>query len=170
MHVVPAQHATVAHDWPKRAHEKPPSGEKPESGGAPASVGPPSACGAPPSPAGVPGGGVTGVQVPWIDPGGATHGRPAQQSAFVVHDCPPVWHEVPLHCRAPPAPGTHGWPLQHSLAVEHELPLATQPTPPSFTPVYALQRGTPSGSSAQAVNFGVCGPQQSERALETPQV
>jgi len=41
-----------------------------------------------------------------------------------------------------------------------------QPTPPSFTPVYALQRGTPKGSSTQASHFGVCGPQQSARALE----
>jgi hypothetical protein len=62
-------------------------------------------------------------------------------------------------------------PLQHSWAVEHDLPLEMQPTPPSPpTPVYALHRGTPSGSSTQAVNFGVWGPQQSARALEMLQV
>jgi hypothetical protein len=100
----------------------------------------------------------------------ATHGRPAQQSAFVVHDWPLDWHEVAVHCSGPPfAPGTQGWPSQQSVDVEHAPFVATHPTPPSPpTPVYALHRGTPSGSRTQAVHFGVCGPQQSARALETP--
>jgi hypothetical protein len=37
------------------------------------------------------------VQTPWTDPGGATQGRPAQQSAFAVHDCPAIRQDVP-HC------------------------------------------------------------------------
>jgi hypothetical protein len=110
------------------------------------------------------------VQVPWIDPGGATHGRPAQQSALVVHDSPLVWHDVALHTSAPPAPGTQGLPLQQSVAAAQALPVATHPMPPSpFRPVSALQRGTPKGSRTHASNFGFWGPQQSERALETPQ-
>jgi hypothetical protein len=114
---------------------------------------------------------VTAVQVPWIEPGSATHGRPAQQSAFAVHTWPLAWHDVPLHTSCPFAPGTQGAPLQQSVAVEHAPPLATQPMPPSPpTPVYALHRGTPRGSSVHAVNFGVCGPQQSARALDTPHV
>jgi hypothetical protein len=99
------------------------------------------------------------------------HGRPAQQSALVVHDWPLVWHALALHWSAPSALGTHGFPLQQSVAVEHALPTAMHPRPPSWgTPVYALHRGTPNGSSTQAKNFGVCGPQQSARALEIPHV
>jgi hypothetical protein len=111
------------------------------------------------------------VHVPWIDPGRVTHGSPAQQSAFAVHDWPAAWHDVPLHWSCPLALGTQGTPLQQSLAVEHALPVAMHPTPASPPgPVYALQRGTPSGSRTHARNFGVCGPQQSARALEMLQV
>ena len=111
------------------------------------------------------------MHVPWIDPGGATQGSPAQQSALVVHDRPLISQELGLHWSWPLAPGTHGLPLQQSVAVEHAFPVATHPTPPSpGTPVYALQRGTPKGSSTHASNLGRCGPQQSERALETPHV
>lgn len=108
-----------------------------------------------------------GAHVPWIDPGSATQGRPAQQSAFVVHVRPLPWQEAELQASLPPAPGTQGWPSQQSVAVAQEFPVATHPTPASpGTPVYALQRGTPNGSRTHASNFGVCGPQQSERALE----
>jgi hypothetical protein len=100
----------------------------------------------------------------------ATQGRPEQQSAFVVHDVPDCWQAVLLHMSCPLALGTHGFPLQHSLAIEQELPELMHPMPPSPTPVKALQRGTPKGSSTQAVHFGFCGPQQSARALEMPHV
>jgi hypothetical protein len=110
------------------------------------------------------------VQTPWIDPGWATQGSPAQQSAFVVHDCPLAWQDVLPQTSCPFVPGTQGTPPQQSPAVEQALPVATQPMPASPPgPVYALHRGTPSGSRTQAVNFGVCGPQQSDRALDTPQ-
>jgi hypothetical protein len=62
--------------------------------------------------------------------------------------------------------GTQGTPPQHSLAIEQAFPGLMQPMPPSLTPVKALQRGTPDGSSTQACHFGFCGPQQSARALE----
>jgi hypothetical protein len=90
--------------------------------------------------------------------------------AFVVHASPLIWQELALHLRAPPAPGTQGCPPQQSVAVAHALPEATHPTPPSASPVYALQRGTPKGSRTHARNFGFCGPQQSARALDTPHV
>ena len=112
------------------------------------------------------GGGWTGVHVPWIEPGGATQGRPEQQSALVVHDWLACWQAVLLHESCPVESGTHGLPLQHSLAIEHELPALMHPMPASFTPVKALQRGTPKGSSTQARYFGLWGPQQSARALE----
>jgi hypothetical protein len=81
------------------------------------------------------------------------------------------WHEPGLQVSLPLASGTQGLPPQQSVAVAQEFPDATHPTPPSAgTPVYALQRGTPKGSRTQARNFGVCGPQQSERALEMLQV
>jgi hypothetical protein len=99
---------------------------------------------------------MTAVQVPWIEPGGATQGKPAQQSAFEVQDWPLAWHDALPHTSWPLPLGTQGTPLQQSVAVEHAPPLATQPMPASPpTPVYALHRGTPSGSSTHAVNFGV---------------
>jgi hypothetical protein len=98
------------------------------------------------------------------------HGRPAQQSALVVHDWPAIWHAVAVHWKAPAELRTHGLPLQQSVAWAHELPDWTQPTPASPTPVYALHRGTPNGSRTHASNFGRWSPQQSERALETPHV
>ena len=140
--------------------------EPPASVGVPESLPVPASAGG----GGGGGGGWTGVHVPWIEPGGATQGRPEQQSAFVVHDWPDCWQAVLLHESRPLAFGTHGLPLQHSLAIEQALPVSTQPVPPSFTPVNALQRGTPKGSKTQARNFGFCGPQQSARALEMLQV
>ena len=106
------------------------------------------------------------MHVPWIDPGTATQGSPEQQSALTVHDWPDCWQEVLPHMSWPLAFGTHGTPPQHSLAIEQALPALMQPMPPSPTPVYALQRGTPNGSRTQASHLGFCGPQQSARALE----
>jgi hypothetical protein len=113
---------------------------------------------------------VTGEHVPWIDPGRATQGKPAQQSALVVHDWPAIWQEFALHWSCPPEPTTHGLPVQHSVALEHALPVETHAVPPSPTPLDTLHRGTPKGSSTQASNFGRCDPQQSAVALEIPQV
>lgn len=111
------------------------------------------------------------MHVPWIDPGRDTHGSPAQQSAFDVHDWPLIWHEVALHWSCPLGPATQGFPLQHSAAAEHAFPEEMQPVPPSMgNPVAALHRGTPKGSSTQASNFGRCGPQQSDEEAETPHV
>lgn len=143
---MPLQQASDAHDWPKRAQPNPPSGAypppPPPSGEAPLPPLPPSSEPpfggvVPPSPPGeLPGGGRTGVHVPWIDPGNATHGRPEQQSALAVQLWPLDWHDVAPHCSAPLGPGTHGLPLQQSLAVEHAAPAATQPRPASpGTPV-----------------------------------
>src|SRR5262249_19709013 len=61
----------------------------------------------PPSGGGGGGGGTYGVHVPWMEPGGAMHGRPVQQSAFVVQDWPAIWQEVALHW-SPFGPATHG--------------------------------------------------------------
>jgi hypothetical protein len=116
------------------------------------------------------GGGATGEHVPWIDPGRATQGSPAQQSALLVHVWPLIWQEVALHSSCPLAPITHGLPVQQSVAVEHAFPVATHPRPASPCPVAALQRGTPNGSSTQASNFGRAAPQQSAVELEIPQV
>jgi hypothetical protein len=116
------------------------------------------------------GGGATGEHVPWIDPGRATQGRPAQQSALFVHVWPLIWQEVALHWSCPLAPTTHGLPVQQSVAVEHALPVATHPRPASPCPVAALHRGTPKGSSTQASYFGRSAPQQSAVELEIPQV
>ena len=113
---------------------------------------------------------MTGTHVPWGDPGSARQGRPEQQSALVVHDWLPIWHAVAVHWKVPPGTATQGLPLQQSVACAHPLPAWTQPMPASPGPAYALQRGTPKGSSTHASNFGRCGPQQSERALETPHV
>jgi hypothetical protein len=114
---------------------------------------------------------VTGEHVPWIDPGGATQGRPAQQSALVVHDWPLIWQEFALHWSCPLVPTTHGSPVQHSVAVEHALPVATHPVPPSpGSPVAELHRGTPKGSSTHASNFGRAVPQQSAVEVEIPHV
>ena len=116
------------------------------------------------------GGGVTGVHVPLIDPGRETQGKPEQQSALVVHDCPVIWQVFALHWSCPPAPTTHGLPVQHSVADEHALPVETHAVPPSPTPLTTLHRGTPKGSRTQASNFGRADPQQSAVALEMPQV
>jgi hypothetical protein len=97
-------------------------------------------------------------------------GNPAQQSAFAVQACPAAWQLEALQTSAPLAFGTHGLPLQHSLAMAHAPPELMHPAPASPTPVYALQRGTPKGSSTQARNLGCCVPQQSDRALEMLQV
>ena len=50
-------------------------------------------------------------------------GRPGQQSALTVQDCPACWQVLGLHVSIPLAPGTHGLPPQHSVAVEHWLPV-----------------------------------------------
>ncbi len=76
------------------------------------------------------------AHVPWIEPGGARHGSPSQQSALVVHDWPLFSQIEALHWSAPVGPGTHGLPPQHSEADAHAVPAAMQPMPPSpLTPV-----------------------------------
>ena len=110
------------------------------------------------------------MHVPWIDPGGATQGSPAQQSALVVHDRPLVWQEVGLHWSWPLAPGTHGLPLQHSFAAEQSCPEARHEAPPSGEVEYPLQRGMPKPSRMHMSALGVSGPQQSDRFVEFPQV
>jgi hypothetical protein len=173
MHVVPVQHPgrPAPHICPKRPQLVLPPPSEPLLLPEPPSLGPPEPPSLlplePPSPGG--GGGKTGVQVPWMDPGGATHGMPVQQSAFVVHVWPLDWHTFGLHVSAPVESGTHGCP-QHSVALAHEPFAGTQIRPPSCETLSPRQRGTPSESSWQIVNLGLTDPQQSACALEMEQV
>jgi hypothetical protein len=81
--------------------------------------------------------------MPVEEPGDCVHGRPAQQSADVVH-VPPCATQEPL---APHLWSTHGFPQQSAL-VAQSWPAGTVP-PSVQTKLTARQRGMPRASREQ---------------------
>ena len=124
-------------------------GEEPSGAGAPSGSRPPSQVGVPPS---VGGGGSVGVlHVPLVEPTGRTQVVPRQQSALIVQFLPDSTQTMTppsgtlRQRRKPSSPSTQGTSWQQSDAEAHVSPPSRQLSPsPS-------QRGTPKGSSLQAL-------------------
>ena len=69
-----------------------------------------------------------GPHLPEVDPGGITHGEPAQQSAVVVHVPPEGTHAAEPHTNGgvPAGLGKHGLPQQSALDA-HAVPAGGGP-------------------------------------------
>ena len=69
-----------------------------------------------------------GPHVPFVEPGGTTHGEPVQQSEVVVHAPPAFTHGVAPHTNGgvPAGFGTHGL-LQQSALEAHAVPAGGGP-------------------------------------------
>ena len=130
------------------------------------------------------GGGVVTLHRPCVPPGGTTHISPAQQSALIVHVCPPWRQSTPpsgfnaAHTSVPFGPGMHGvQPVATPPSgLPHVVPPAVQQSSefeqacPAPTQVETAQRGTPSGSSSQILLLGLGTAQQSSAFDELPHV
>ncbi len=87
--------------------------------------------------------------MPVEEPGGVPHGRPAQQSASVLH-APPDFTQLSPQMYGEPLPlvlGTQGMPQQSAL-VAHAWPVMA-PASPVQPPAASVQRGMPSRSRWQ---------------------
>jgi hypothetical protein len=102
------------------------------------------------------------LQVPFVEPSGATHVEPRQQSPLMVQEPPAGMHGAPEHRSTPIASATHGaWSQQSSE--DAQVSPDFRHSPPS-----ALHRGTPRRSSWQQSLLAMH-PQQSFRAEEIAQ-